>query len=630
MFTRLLIRFIAIGMALFHVYAGYAGTFYPFVQRSVPVLICMMLAFLTVRSGERHYELKSDKASSESVPIYDWVLAVLCIPVFGYVTYNSTYLMERWPMTLSFAPTTLELTFAVLAILLLLEASRRVMGWLLVIVALSALLYSYLGEYIPIPALSHRPFTLENILDHMYLSEHGIWGIAVGVAATYIVLFIILGAFAEKMGTSKFFIDFAISLAGHTRGGPAKVAVVSSGMIGSVTGSTVANVYTTGQFTIPLMKRLGYRPSSAGAIEALASNGGQIMPPVLGAAAFLLASYTGVPYAKIALASLIPALLYFGGLFWFIHLEAHKNGLVGIPKEEKPSAIGVFLKGGHLLSPLVVLIICLVQGLSPIRAAFYAILFSIVISWVRKETRLGPKEILGALEAGAKNAVLIFLTCAVVGFVIGAFTLTGVGLNVSSAIISWSGGYFFATLVMVGVSCIVLGMGMNTVAAFILVSVVGVPALMTLGVESLVAHMFVFYFALLSHITPPVCLAIFAAADVARASIWGTALAGMKMGLVAYLLPFLVVYTPSLLLLGSPGEILINVISVSAGLLFLIAAVQGWLLNRLAWDERALFLASGLGLIWSDSTVKLVGLVLGVVVLALTLVRKGLRQSKCR
>ena len=346
------------------------------------------------------------------------------------------------------------------------------------------------------------------------------------------------------------------------------------------------------------------------------------MPPVLGAAAFLLAAYTGVPYAKIVLASVIPALLYFGGLFWFIHLEAHRSGLVGMPNEEKSSAIDVFLKGGHLLSPLVVLIVCLIQGQSPIRAAFYAILFSIVISWVRKETRLGPKEIVAALETGAKNAVLIFLTCAVVGFVIGTFTLTGVGLNVSSAIISWSGGYFFSTLVMIGVSCIVLGMGMNTVAAFILVSVVGVPALMSLGVDSLVAHMFVFYFALLSHITPPVCLAIFAAADVARASIWKTALTGMKMGLVAYLLPFLVVYTPSLLLVGSPREILIDVTSVSAGLLCLIAAVQGWLLDRLGWIERALLLIGGLGLIWSDSIIKLVGFVLGVSVLALALIRK--------
>ena len=418
------------------------------------------------------------------MPLYDWALALLAIPVIGYVTVYSDYLAERWPMTLTYAMSNLEIVFGVLATGLILEATRRILGWPLVIVAIIVLLYTYYGEHMPFKVLRHRVYTFEHMLDYLYMTDNGIWGVALGVAATYIVLFVIFGAFAEKAGVSDFFIDFANSIAGHTKGGPAKVAIFSSGMIGSVTGSTVANVYTTGQFTIPMMRKLGYRPAVAGAVEALASNGGQIMPPILGATAFILAAYSGVPYVKVALASLIPALLYFGGLFWFIHLEAHKTGLSGIPKSEKPDVLDVLLKGGHLVSPLLVLISCLVYGYSPVRAAFFAIVFTVIISWVRKETRLGPRRIIEALEAGAKSSVLIVISCATVGFVIGGFLITGVGLNVSSAIINLSGGYFFTTLLMIGLACLVLGTGMNTVAAFILVSVVGTPALTGQGVDT--------------------------------------------------------------------------------------------------------------------------------------------------
>lgn len=611
--TSYIIRLLAVGLGAFHVYTSYFGTFYPYVQRSVPVLLSLMLTFLTVRATKR-------LAGETRVPIYDWALVLLAVPVIGYVTVNSEYLANRWPMTLSFAMSDLQILFGVLASLLILEATRRLLGWPLVIVAICAILYTYFGEHIPIQALRHRPYTFPHMLDYLYMTDNGIWGVALGVAATYIVLFIIFGAFAEKAGVADFFIDLANSIAGHTKGGPAKVAIFSSGMIGSVTGSTVANVYTTGQFTIPMMKQLGYRPSVAGAVEALASNGGQIMPPILGATAFILAAYSGVPYGKVALASLIPALLYFGGLFWFIHLEAHKTGLVGIPKSEKPDVLTVLVKGGHLMSPLAVLIGCLVYGFSPVRAAFFAILFTVVISWLRKETRLGPREIVQALENGAKNAILIVVTCATVGFVIGGFLITGLGLNISSAIILLSGGHFFLTLVLIGLACIVLGMGMNTVAAFILVSVVGVPALTSQGVDPLVANMFVFYFALLSHITPPVCLAIFAGAQIAGANVWKTAFIGMKMSAVPYLLPFLVIFTPSLLLFGAPGAIALDTITAAAGFALIIAAVQGWALYRMSLIERLFFGLAGAGLIWPDPAVKSAGAALAAIVVLVTFV----------
>ncbi len=616
--TSTIVRLIAVGLSSFHVYTAYFGTFYPYIQRSFPLMLALILTFLTVRASAK------DRNSDAPVPLYDWGLALLAIPVIGYITFNSDYLANRWPMTPTFAVTGLQITLGVVASILILEATRRLLGWPLVIVAVIALLYTYYGEHLPFLVLQHRAYTFADMLDYIYLTDNGIWGVALGVAATYIVLFIIFGAFAEKAGVSEFFIDLANSIAGHTKGGPAKVAIFSSGMIGSVTGSTVANVYTTGQFTIPMMMRLGYRPAVAGAVEALASNGGQMMPPILGATAFILAAYSNVPYIQVALASLIPALLYYGGLLWFIHLEAHKTDLRGIPKSEKPDFLKVLLKGGHLMSPLLVLIGCLVYGFSPVRAAFFGIVFTVVISWLRKETRLGPWEIILALEAGAKNSVLIVVTCATVGFVIGGFLITGLGLNVSSAIISMSGGYFVASLFLVGLACIVLGMGMNTVAAFILVSVVGVPALTSQGVEPLVANMFVFYFALLSHITPPVCLAIFAGAQVANANIWETAFVGMKMSSVPYLLPFLIVFTPSLLLFGTAEVIALNAMAAAVGFGFIISGIQGWALYKLGLPERLLCFLVGGCFVWPAMEVKAVAVVLG----AMTVTYAVLKSKK--
>ena len=329
-----------------------------------------------------------------------------------------------------------------------------------------------------------------------------------------------------------------------------------------------------------------------------------------------------MPYLTVAVANLIPALLYFGGLIWFVHLEAHKTGLVELPRDEKPDLIKVLLRGGHLFLPLLVLIGVLVYGFSPVKAAFFGIVATVIISWFRKETRLGPREILQALEDGGRHAVMIIITCATVGFIIGGFLITGLGLNVSSAIINISGGYFVLTLFLVGLSSIVLGMGMNTVAAFVLVSVVGVPALTAQGIDPLVANIFVFYFALLSHITPPVCLAIFAGAQIAGANIWETAYMGVKMSAVPYLLPFLVVFVPPLLLIGSPQEIFLETTAAMFGLLMLIAAVQGWVFRAVSWPGRVLMCAAGVCLLWPDPTVKGAGLILGVAMVAVLVVSR--------
>jgi TRAP transporter 4TM/12TM fusion protein len=612
--TRALISGIAVGLASFHIYAGYGGTFYPYTQRTLPVLLAVILVFLTVRARKQN--------AGKPIPFYDWILAALAVPSIGYILVFSDYLTDRWPLTPTFAPTPFEVTIALVGTFLLLESCRRIMGSVLSIMVLLALAYAYFGEYVGWMLLSHRGFTFLQVVDHMYLTLDGVWGSALSIAVGYIVLFVLFGAFAERAGATTALLEFASAIAGHLKGGPAKVAIISSGMVGSVTGSTVANVYTTGQFTIPMMKRIGYRPPFAGAVEALASNGGQIMPPVMGAAAFIIAAYAGIPYAQVALASLVPALIYYAGLYWYIHLEAVKHGLEGIPRSEKPAFLTVLIRRGYLVTPLIVLIGLMVYGMSPIRAAFYSIIYTVAVSWLRRESRMGVREIFEAMERGAKDAVMIIIICAVIGYIIGTFTLTGLGLNLSSAIIHLSGGNYLALLIMVAVACLILGTGMNTVAAFLLVSVVAVPALIQQGIEPLVANMFVFYSALLSHITPPVCLAIFAAATIANASSWATAYEGLRMGIIAYLLPFIIIFYPSLLVRSASPHVLIDALMVLAGSMAIMAAIQGWLLTRMGWFERAWALIAGGLLLWPTVPSTIAGGVMVAMQLAYAVLRR--------
>jgi TRAP transporter 4TM/12TM fusion protein len=615
-----IIKVVGIAMALFHCYTAYAGTYHPLVQRSVHATFGLVLAFLCFRA--------SKTSSRNGIPLYDWLLALLTIPVFGYITLNWQYLTERFPMTPLYPLSPLEMLFAILAILLLFEATRRLIGLPLVIVASVMLAYCYLGPYIPLSVFRHRGFTIMEILDFMFLTDQGIWGVAAGVSATYLAIFVIFGAFMGKGGAGEFFIEFATSLTGHTRGGAAKVAIFSSALVGSVTGASMANVYTTGTFTIPMMKRLGYKPAFAGAVEALASNGGQIMPPVMGATAFLMAAFIGTSYAKVILAAITSAFIYFGALFVYIHFEAIKLGLEGMPREEKPPVKDVLLKGGHQLIPLAVLIFLLFYGFSALRAGFFAILLSIPLSWIRKETRMGIREIADALEEGAKNTVMMVATCVTIGLVVGSFLLTGLGLTFSSAIISLSGGIFFISLLFTGMACLVMGMGMNSPAVYILVSVIATPILITQEVQVFPAHLFVFFCAILSHITPPVCLAIFAAAQLAGSSIWDTAATAMRTGFVAYLLPFLVIYNPGITLRGTPAEMVIAIISVSLGTLLLVCAVHGRALYTETRLERVLSALGGIFLIWPSLLMKIAGTSFVVLILALQILRnKKLNMS---
>lgn len=610
--TNNISRAISISLSLFLLYTAYVGTFYPYVQRAIPLMLTVMLTFITLRATP-----KTDKSR---VPFYDWLLALAAVPIFGYAALYSDYLANRWPLSRLSVPTHLEIVFGVAAALLLLEAVRRTIGPTLVVVALVMLAYIFFGDKIPWQTMQHGGYTVSDAVDYLYLTIEGIWGSALAIAATYIALFVIFGAFMEKGGATDFFVDISNAIAGESQGGPAKVAIFGSGLVGSVTGSTVANVYTTGQLTIPLMKKVGYRPSFAGAVEALASNGGQLMPPVMGATAFILASNAGMPYFKVAVAAIIPALLYFGALFWYIHLEAIKRSLPGLPKGSAPKVGAVLLRGGYLLLPLGLLIGLLARGYSPMLSGFYAIVSMVLLSWVRKETRIGPREFVEALDLGARNSVMIMVVCAAVGIVVGTFTLTGLGLSLSSAIISLAGGNFIALLLLIAVAGLLMGTGMNTIAAYILVSIVAVPALTAHGVNQFTANMYVFYISLLSMITPPVCLAVFAGAAIAGANIWETAFVAMRIGAVAYILPFLAIFTPGILLVGSSMDIIIDSLSAALGLLLLVSAIQNWMLGRMNRLSRALALAGSIGLFWPSLTVNALGLTSAVASVAIVYV----------
>lgn len=606
--TDLITRAVAISLSLFAIYTSYFGTFYPYVQRSIPLLLTIILAFLTIRAAPEKKDAR--------VPFYDWLMIAAAVVVFGYVALYSDYFANRWPMSRISAPTAYEIIFGIVAVGLILEGVRRTIGWTLVIITLLMFAYILLGDRIPWQAMSHGGFTLTNTVDYFYMTIEGIWGESLAIAATYITLFIIFGAFMEKGGATGFFLDLSNAIAGESRGGPAKVTIFGSALVGSVTGSTVANVYAVGPLTIPLMKKVGYRPSFAAAVEALASNGGQLMPPIMGAAAFILAANVGMPYWSVAVAAIIPALLYFGALFWYIHLEAVKRNLKGLPKGSTPRVLDVLVQRGYLLLPLFLLMYLMARGYSPMLAGFYAIVAQVAVSWLRKETRIGPREFLEALEAGGRSSVMIMVVCAAVGIVIGTFTQTGLGLSLTSVILSASGGSFLILTVLVFIAALIMGTGLNTVASYILVAVIGVPAMQAHGVDAFTANMFVFYVATLSHITPPVALACFAGAAIAEADIWETSFLSMRLGIVAYLLPFLAVFAPGMLLVGTTTTIVVDTCAAVIACGLLVSATQNWMFGNMPVLLRGLAVAASVALLWPLVTVKAAGLGLAVATVA--------------
>ena len=471
--------------------------------------------------------------------------------------------------------------------------------------------------------LAHRGLTLSQLVGHLYFTTEGIFGIPLGVSSTFIFLFILFGAYLESTGLGKFFIDLANSIAGWASGGPAKVAVLSSGLMGTVSGSSVANVVGTGSLTIPMMKKLGYHKNFAGAVEAAASTGGQLMPPVMGAAAFLMAEFVGVPYIDIVKAAVIPALLYFTGVWLGVHFEAKRSNLKGLPRDQLPKMGQLLMERGHLAIPLVVIVYLLVTGYTPMRAALVAIVLSILCSALRKSTRMKPIEIVRGLDKGARNVLSVLVACASAGIVIGVVTKTGVGLKLASGLLTLSGGLLLPTMFFTMITAIVLGMGVPTTANYVITSTIAAPAIIQMGVPVLAAHMFVFYFGIIADVTPPVALAAFAGAGIAGGNALRTGVNAAKLAIAAFIIPYMFVLSPVILMIDAtiPGLVMTTVTAI-IGMIALSSALIGYLADNCRIYERIILAAGGLLLIDPGTVTDLTGIALFAIVLILQLKRK--------
>ncbi len=572
---------VAIGLSIIHLWHP-LDPFDTWSIRLIHLSLGMVIAFLTFPI-----------AKNKQIGILDFLLAALSIAVGAYIMIFMDDIIARFGR-----PTTMDVTMGIICIILVLEMTRRIIGLSMVIIAIVALMYAYFGNFIP-GIFGHRGFSISRIVDHLYLYLEGIYGVPLGVSATFVILFIIFGAFLQATKTGDFMMDLANSLAGRARGGPAKIAVFASALFGTISGSAVANVAATGSYTIPLMKKTGYDPRFSGAVEAGASTGGQLMPPIMGAAAFVMAELTGIAYTTIMLAAVIPAVLYFATVLIAVHLEALKKGLRGLGKEEVISKIRVFIQGGHLIIPLLVLLYVLViLRMSPMMAAVWAIVATVIVSSLRKWSRMTPKALIKALEMGSKGALSVMAACATAGIIIGIITLTGLGLRFTGIVTGLGGGNLLLTLLLVKIACYILGMGVPTTAAYIIVAVIAAPALIGLGVPVLVAHFFVFYSAIISAITPPVALASITAAGIAGTDPNKTAFTTIRLTWLVHIISFLFVLMPGLLIVGeSMWTILAATVITAIGLLILSFVTTNWMVRAFFPWERIAFLASGTGLL---------------------------------
>ncbi|HLA28735.1 MAG TPA: TRAP transporter permease [Syntrophales bacterium] len=599
---------IGLCMSLFHIYVLTIRAIDPWYFRTMHVVFAGVLVFTLIPGRKR--------APRDMISFEDWFFILLLVLPAAYIF----IVFDEWIYRVGVVPNAYDFLFSTLFVVAVLEMARRTAGWPLTIICCLFILYGYFGNYMP-GLFYHKGYSWPRMMTYLF-SLDGMLSLPVLASAHYIFLFVLFGAFVEASGAGKFFVDFARCLAGRLRGGPAKVSIISSAIIGTASGSSVANVVVDGVFNIPLMKASGFRPAVAGAVEAMNSTGGQIMPPVMGAGAFLMAELLGVPYSHVALAAVIPALLYYAAAYWMIDLYSAAAGLKGMSREELPVFRRIMLERGYLLVPIAVLLISLLVMLhSPYRAAMYAIISLIVASWIRKENRLGFKDVINTLAKGARGAMEIAAICAAAGIIVGVLTQTGLGMKLAMIIINYSGGNLFLALMCTMLIAVLLGMGMPTTAAYAISASVLAPALIKLNVQPLAAHLFIFYFACLSALTPPVALASFAAAAIANAKTWEVGWQGMKFALAGFIIPYMFVYGPAIILKGGPLEIALAVVTALMGTLALAASVQGWLLLKASWWERGILLISALALIKPGWITDLIGLVLLAVVLWLQYVK---------
>ena len=603
-FMAKLVSAIAITFSIFQLYTAFFGVLDAQLQRAVHLGFALALSYLlypTCKSWSRH-----------KLHPLDAILAVLGAASPAYIVIMYRELAFRAGIINS-----VDLVIGVLGVLLVIEATRRVVGLPMVIVVLAFLTYAFAGPYMP-GVLSHRGLTPNQLIGHLYFTTEGIFGIPLGVSSTFIFLFILFGAYLECTGLGKFFIDIANAIAGWASGGPAKVAVISSAFMGTVSGSSVANVAGTGSFTIPMMKKLGYRKEFAGAVEAASSTGGQLMPPVMGAAAFLMAEFVGVPYIEVVEAAIIPAVLYFAGVWLGVQLEAKRTKLKGIPRDQLPKAWVIFKERGHLAIPLIVIVYLLVTGYTPMRAALVAIVLSIAVSCLRKNTRISVKDVVKGLESGAKGVLGVAIACASAGIIIGVVTKTGVGLKLASGLLALSGGYLLPTMFFTMITSLVLGMGVPTTANYVITSTIAAPALLQLGVPTLAAHMFVFYFGIIADVTPPVALAAYAASGISGGKPLMTGVNASKLAIAAFIIPYVFVMSPELLMINATaGGLLMAVVTAILGMVGVSSSLIGYLADKSTMLERVMQFVSGILMIIPGALTDIPGFILFLIVVFL-------------
>lgn len=577
----------AITFSLFQLYTSIFGVLLAHQQRLIHLSLAMCMGFLLYPIGKK----------KEDLTWHDIVCCLGVIGITGYVFYDYRAFAFR-----AGSPSQPDIIFGFIYLLMILELTRRVVGYPMVIIAGVFLLYAIFGRSLPLE-IAHRGVPIPRLVDHMFLGTEGIFGIPVGVSATYIAIFVLFGAFLEVTGQGKFFIDLALSLVGRAVGGPAKSAVISSALMGTISGSSIANVVTTGTFTIPLMISNGYKRFFAGAVEAAASTGGQIMPPVMGAAAFIMVEYTGIKYHEIALAAAIPAVLYFLGVYFSVHLEAKRLGLRGLSESEVPQLRQLLLKDGHLFIPLIVLVYSLAIGNTPMRAGVLGIIAAILASFIKWRTHLDLNGFYQALKSGALSMIPVALACAAAGVIAGVISITGIGLKLAGLIETISGGNLLIALILTMIASLILGMGLPTTATYIVLVTIVAPALTRMGVPLLGAHLFVFYFGVVADITPPVALAAYAGAGLAKANVFKTGVMATIIAIAGFIIPYVFIYAPSLILIGQEATVswwaglAWTFFKSCLGLWMIAAAVVGYALRPMLWMQRIALAIGGLFLI---------------------------------
>ncbi|HXF55539.1 MAG TPA: TRAP transporter permease [Hyphomicrobiaceae bacterium] len=602
--VRVLVTTLAVAMALYHMWAIAWGSPEAIYYRGTHLLFALTILFLVHR--------RSRALEGQPPELFDYALLVTGAAPILYLFFSYDYVVNR--IFYIDELTAADVIFGTLLTLVVLEATRRVIGLALPLTAIVFLVYGlFVARLDPM-----------QMIDQLYMTTEGIFGIPLSVSAAYVLIFVLFGAFMERTGTGQMFMDFAMALTGHTAGGPGKVSVVSSSLFGTISGSAVANVMVDGPIAIPLMKRSGFPPHFAAGVESTASTGGQLMPPIMGAAAFVMAEFLAVSYAQVVIWAIIPAILYYLACFAAVHFEAKRRGLVGLPRSELPRLSHVLLERGHLFLPVIILLFVLYSGYTAPMAALIATLSCFPVALLRATTRstVTLPNIIGAMADGARNALPVALACACAGIVIAVVTLSGLGIVFTQFVVRLAQEVLVVALLLTMMAGIVLGMGMPTTPAYIMMTALLVPALIKLGVVVPAAHMFAFYFAILSAITPPVALAVFAAAGLAKADLWSSGWAAMKIGAAGFIVPFMFVYEPALLMIGDWPKIAWSCVTATCGILLFAGGLHGYFLAKASLWQRPLLIVGGLMLVKPGLQTDIAGALLAAIVITAQLARR--------